>query len=199
MSTANGPDPKGPGLFKRLNWNRVRRPRASNVADISRSLLGVAKEAAPGPSKSVLAGVSAAWDVAERIKATKERAQDLASRTKGMRDKLMTPYPDGAGIAVDVQQFLNILKENHQQIEPILHRSRIAGLLNLHRDEKRVSDASRRTDEEVNDVQALLSASTHVQVAHMQIQVTKLGKDVDDLKFLMRCLIYTNVTFVGLF
>ncbi|KAG6811030.1 hypothetical protein H0H92_009300 [Tricholoma furcatifolium] len=91
------------------------------------------------------------------------------------------------------------LEENNQQIEPILRRSWTAGLVNLNRDEKKVDDASRRFDEEVNGVQTLLSASTQVQVANMQMQVTKLGKDVDDLRLLMRCLIYTNVTFVGLF
>ncbi|KAG6824110.1 hypothetical protein H0H92_007992 [Tricholoma furcatifolium] len=186
MSAANGPDPGGSGLFKRLAWKRVSRPklRASNIADITRSVLGVAKESAPGLSKSVLGGVAAALDVAERVRGTKERAHDLASRTKGMRDK-MRPLTRDGGIAVDVQEFLHTLEENNQQIDPILHRSWISGLVNLNRDEKKVGNASRRIDEEVNDVQTLLSASTHAQVANMQMQVTQLGKDVTDLRFLV--------------
>ncbi|KAG6823272.1 hypothetical protein H0H92_010812, partial [Tricholoma furcatifolium] len=188
MSAANGPDPRGSGLFKRLAWKRVSRPklRASNIGDITRSVLGVAKESAPGLSKSVLGGVAAALEVSERVRGTKERAHDLASRTKGMRDK-MTPLSRDGGIAVnvDVQQFLHTLEENNQQIDPILHRSWISGLVNLNRDEKKVGNASRRIDEEVNDVQTLLSASTHAQVANMQMQVTQLGKDVTDLRFLV--------------
>ncbi|KAG6807116.1 hypothetical protein H0H92_008747, partial [Tricholoma furcatifolium] len=155
---------------------------ALNVVDVARSVLGVAKEAAPGPSKNVLGGVAAAWDVAERVRGTRERAHDLASCTKGLRDKMIPLGPDGAGITADVQQFLETSEVNNQQMEPILQRSWIAGLVNLNRDEKKVGDASHRIDQEVHDVQEII---TQVQVTHMQIQVIKLGKVVEELRFLM--------------
>ncbi|KAJ6577719.1 hypothetical protein B0H19DRAFT_567922 [Mycena capillaripes] len=131
---------------------RIKRGSALCI-DITLTSLTALRESADGfpPLKSAVCGVLALWNIAERVKTSKERAQALSRRAYEVLEVLTDAVPDPANIhpslLVSVQRFDDVLREARDAMVPLTKRRFMSSVLSLNRDEATLEVFNRRLDE----------------------------------------------------
>ncbi|KAJ7885237.1 hypothetical protein B0H13DRAFT_2045215 [Mycena leptocephala] len=127
---------------------------AAACSDIALTSLTALRESADvfPPLKSVVGGVLALWNTAERVKTSRERARALSRRAYKVLEVLTDAVPDPSNIhpsmLVSIQRFDDVLREARDAIDPLTKRRRfLSSVLSANRDEATLELFNRRLDE----------------------------------------------------
>jgi len=121
--------------------------------DIALTSLLALKESADAfpPLKSVVGGVLALWNTAERVKTSKKRAQALSRRALDVLEALTDAVPDPSNIPppmlASIQRFEDLLDEIRRAMDPLTKRRWISSMSSLNRDKGVLDLFNQRLDE----------------------------------------------------
>ncbi|KAJ7256141.1 hypothetical protein B0H12DRAFT_1112583 [Mycena haematopus] len=130
------------------------------------------------PLKSVVGGVVAIWQVAERTRHCKSDARAIALRVKDIIDVVADAVPDGSEISPpmldSIFRFSLLLDDILRAMEGVSRASPISGFVHLNRNEGLLERFKTKLDDAYRD---FLTAST----LRLEIQQTQLAKQQKQL------------------
>ncbi|KAF8216968.1 hypothetical protein K438DRAFT_1798096 [Mycena galopus ATCC 62051] len=149
---------------------------SSTLPDILWTSVVALKESADAfpPLKSVVGGVIALCDIAERAKHSRAGARAIAYRTKEILDIIADAVPDASEISpsmlLSIERFALLLEEIKGSMEVIVFASGVSRVFHLNRDERVVQDIKTRLDEAYRDFLVSSTLRQEVQQTALAVQ-----------------------------
>ncbi|KAJ7192679.1 hypothetical protein GGX14DRAFT_479842, partial [Mycena pura] len=144
-------------------------------SDAIRTALTLLKESTDvfTPLKSVVGGVLAVWDLAERISAADENAQALAWRLVGILDAIYNAVGAGGsaispGMLQDILNFEELLREISMAMAAQLKPGRFRRMLRLRKHESRLTRFTSRVDTAFEAFK--IGSSTRIELTMQKVQ-----------------------------
>ncbi|KAJ6554259.1 hypothetical protein B0H19DRAFT_144040 [Mycena capillaripes] len=147
--------------FSTSKWKHLLNSDSIASDLLSTSLLAL-KESADvfPPLKSVVGGVLAVWDIAERAKHCKSDARDIALRTKAILFIIADAVPDGSFISqpmlLSIQRFTVLLNDIHGSIEAIALTRGVSHVVRFKRNERTLQTIKSQLDDAYRDFMVYL-------------------------------------------
>ncbi|KAJ7087437.1 hypothetical protein C8R44DRAFT_820106 [Mycena epipterygia] len=151
------------------------------------------------PLKSVVGGVIAIWDIAERAKHSKAAAEDIARRTKEILDVIADTVPDPAAIPppmlYHIQRFEVLLDEIKCAMEKISLTGGVSRLVHLNHNEHIPQGIKAQLDDAYRDFLAASILRLEVTQSSTQIAVAKISAETTNISTqLSHAVFYTELT-----
>ncbi|KAJ7912591.1 hypothetical protein B0H13DRAFT_1874694 [Mycena leptocephala] len=150
---------------------------SASLPDLLLTSLRSLKESADAfpPLSSVVGGVLAVWDIAERAKHSKSDARDIALRTKEILDVIADAVPDGSNIPpqmlIRIERFTVLLAEIRCLMEEMA-LSGISRIVHLNRNEKVLQRIKARLESAYRDFLAAAALRVELQQAEIAAEQT---------------------------
>ncbi|KAK7001886.1 hypothetical protein R3P38DRAFT_1774583 [Favolaschia claudopus] len=154
------------------------------VAVTSLHVLAQSADAFP-PLKSVVGGVRALCDIAQRAKHFKVEAIEVALRSKDILDIIADAVPDGSQIPQPMLQSINrftlLLDDVRLEMEQLARTGMTARLLHVDRNEQTLRSLRVRLDNAYQDLLAASALRVEVQQAQLVLVQSQLVEDRDKI------------------
>ncbi|KAK7026297.1 hypothetical protein R3P38DRAFT_1037498 [Favolaschia claudopus] len=143
-------------------------PRSDQVLDAALLSIHVLAESADAfpPLKSVVGGVRAICDIAQRAKYCKDDATDIAMRTAGILDMIADAVPDGSDISQpmseSIQRFTVLLAAIRSDVETITLTGPTSRVFHVMRHERKIRQIQARLDSAYRDFLAAATLRTEL-------------------------------------
>ncbi|KAK7050281.1 hypothetical protein R3P38DRAFT_2862676 [Favolaschia claudopus] len=183
-----------------------RRPSASLLDPTLLSLHVLAESAdAFPPLKSVVGGVRAICDIAQRARNFKSDAMEVALRCKDILDAIADAVPDGSVTSVSmlqsIERFTLLLHNIHSEMEEIARTNITSRLLRVARYERTMKQIHARLDNAYRDFAAAAALRIEAQQAQLTTQIIVHQDTLVQgalIPSVQRILFYTRLCFFGL-
>jgi len=161
--------------------------KGSGLPDAVWTSLHALKESADAfpPLKSVVGGVIAICEVAERARHSKSNALSIARRANEILDMIADALPDGSVIPspmlLSIEKFTVLLAEIHGDMKLLAATGRVSRAIHLNRNERMLEDIKVRLDDAYRDFLAASTMRLEVEQSCTRMIVDKVAADTNTM------------------